>query len=182
MTSERDISLMSLGSDIRREYDFVIPSSGADESAFPKPAVLEAISSKAVSSHPIVVTSTVGLIHVLGYNPGEGEQGVPITANINFSCQVGPAVRVRLVVGRRAIATQVRELVDQTYGRWQLEGTVPPFLRQPTASPKVLLTVQAVNFENVILDSVTFGEFTYWESGEYILFILRWLPAYMVCV
>jgi hypothetical protein len=169
MTSERDISLMSLGSDIRHEYN--IPSSGTDENAFPKPAVLEAISSKAVSSHPTVVTSTVGLIHVLGYNPGEGEQGVPITANINFSCQVGPAVRVRLVVGRRAIATQVRELVDQTYGRWQLEGTVPPFLRQATASPKVLLTVQAINFENVVLDSVTFGEFTYWESGEYMLFI-----------
>jgi hypothetical protein len=176
MASERDISL-SLGSDIRREYNFAIPSSGANENAFPEPAVLEAISSsKAVSSLPTVVTSTVGLIHVLGYNPGEGEQGVPITANINFSCQVGPAVRVRLVVGRRAIATQVRELVDQTYGRWQLEGTVPPFLRQPTGSPKVLLTVQAVDFENVVLDSVTFGEFTYWESGEYILFILRWLP------
>jgi hypothetical protein len=68
-------------------------------------------------------------------------------------------------VGRRAIATQVRELADQTYGRWQLEGTVPPFARQRTLSPKVLLTAQVVNLDNVVLDSVTFGEFTYWESG-----------------
>jgi hypothetical protein len=123
-------------------------------------------SSKVASSpHPTVVSSAVGLILVLGYTPGEGEQGIPITANINFSCQVGPAVRVRLVVGRRAIATQVRELPDGTYGRWQLEGTVPPFSRQRTTSPKVLLTAQAVDVDDVVLDSVTFGEFTYWESG-----------------
>ena len=87
--------------------------------------------SKAVSSpQPPVVTSAVGLIHVLGYTPGEGEQGVPITANINFTCNVGSAVRVRLIVGRRAIATQVHELADQMYGKWQVEGTVPLTLCQ----------------------------------------------------
>jgi len=173
-TGHRDMSFMPLGADMRR-HNFAIPSSNADENA-PKPAILSIVSSKAVSfPQPTVVTSTVGLIHVLGYNPGEGEQGVPITANINFSCQVGPAIRVRLVVGRRAIATQVRELDDQMYGRWQLEGTIPPFARQQTRSPKVLLTVQAVDFDNVVLDSVTFGDFTYWESGEYISFVLNLL-------
>jgi hypothetical protein len=156
---------MPLISDMR-PHNFPNPPSYPDVNAFSKPGIL-ASPSKAASSHdPAMITSGVGLIHVLGYTPGEGEQGIPITANINFSCQVEPAVRVRLVVGRRAIATQVKELIDQTYGRWQLEGTVPPFARQRTTSPKVFLTVQAVNLDNVVLDSVTFGEFTYWESGR----------------
>lgn len=134
----------------------------ADNNAFfRKPAVqLKDIS----PSSPTVISSPADLVHVLGYTPGEGEQGVPITANINFTCQVSPVVRVRLVVGRRAIATQVRELSDQTYGRWQLEGIIPPFSKQRTMSQTVPLTVQAVNLENIVLDSVTFGEFTYWES------------------
>jgi hypothetical protein len=129
--------------------------------------------------HPTVVASAIGLIHVLGYTPGEGEQGIPITANINFSCQVGPAVRVRLVVGRRAIATQVHELSDQTYGRWQLEGTIPPFAIQRTKSQNVVLTVQAVNFYDAVLDSVTFGEFTYREPGMQAS-SLRWLQVLKV--
>lgn len=125
------------------------------------------LESKAASSpRATVVTSTVGLIRVHGYTPGEGEQGVPITANISFEYYVEPTVCVRLVVGRRAIATQVRELADPSHGKWQVEGTVPPPVRQQPASPKVLLTVQAVGADNIILDSVTFGEFTYWESGE----------------
>src|SRR5882762_3678132 len=144
------------GVDIRL-HDLADTSVYSDENDHQKQAILD--TKMTPYSHPTTVASVVGLIHVLGYTPGEGEQGIPITANINFSSQVGPAVRVRLVVGCRAIATQVRELADATYGRWQLEGAVPPFSRQQTTSPKVLLTVQAVNSDDVVLDSVTFGEF-----------------------
>lgn len=140
------------------------------------PAPVIVPSSATSCSSPTTIASAVGLVHVLGYTPGEGEQGVPITANINFAYQVGPAVRVRLIVGCRAIATQVRELNDCIHGRWQLEGVVPPFARQRSTSPKVPLTVQAVNLNNIVLDSVTFGEFIYWEPGEHISALKLFFP------
>jgi hypothetical protein len=115
---------------------------------------------------PAAVASPTGMIHVIGYTPAEGEQGVPITAHIDFHCNTADAVYVRLVVGNKAIATHVRELPVTSRGRWQLEAAVPSL---ETPSSKVLLTVQALNDQNSILDSVTFGEFTYWESGRRLL-------------
>lgn len=167
MAGHYDMGLVPLRSDMHR-HNLATTPQNTEENAYFKSSISVTASPKVASSpHRTVVASPVGLIHVLGFTPGEGEQGVPITANINFSSEVGSAVRVRLVVGHRAIATCVRELADETYGKWQLEGTVPPFAKQQTASPKVLLTVQAVNLGDVVLDSVTFGEFTYWESGKY---------------
>jgi hypothetical protein len=116
-------------------------------------------------SSPGVVSSSAGMIHVFGYTPTEGEQDVPITVYIDFISKSYKSVYIRLVVGRKAVATQVRELVPSTLGRWQLEAAAPPFDRQSSASAKVFLTVQALDDKNSILDSVTFGEFTYWESG-----------------
>lgn len=117
---------------------------------------------------PTSVASPVGMIHVFGYTPAEGEQGVPITVQINFTQLVDQSVFVRLVVGLKPVATRVRELAETSFGRWQLEGAAPPFDRQSSANnaTKVLITVQALNQDNAILDSVTFGEFQYWESGN----------------
>lgn len=163
----RDMTAMNAPLEKRRHY-FGNQPNVSDENAVSSNYTTSApLQPKTVSSpRAAVVASEIGLIHVLGYTPGEGEQGVPITAYINFTCHIGAAVRVRLIVGRRAIATQVRELADPSYGKWQVEGIIPPFFRQQTTSPKVLLAVQAINVDNVILDSVTFGEFTYWESSE----------------
>jgi hypothetical protein len=72
---------------------------------------------------------------------------------------------VRLVVGNKAVPTKVRQLPAVTYGRWQLHAAAPPFDRANSPSTKVLISVQALNEENAILDSVTFGEFSYWAPG-----------------
>jgi hypothetical protein len=113
----------------------------------------------------VVASSPTGMIQVLGYTPTEGERGVPITVHINFQQESFEAVYIRLVVGHKAVATKVREFTNAIYGGWQLEAFAPSFEKQQFTSAKVLVTVQALNEENSILDSVTFGEFSYWVSG-----------------
>ena len=73
---------------------------------------------------------------------------------------------VRLVVGQKAVATKVRELPGVDYGRWQLDASAPSFDRDQNLSTKVLISVQALNDDNAILDSVVFGEFSYWTPGR----------------
>jgi hypothetical protein len=115
---------------------------------------------------PLPISSRLGMIHVFGYTPAEGEQDVPITVKINFLASSADTVYIRLVVGRKAVATQVRHLANSTTGRWQLEAAAPPFDRSNSTSARVSLSVQALDAHNSVLDSVTFGEFTYWESGQ----------------
>ncbi|KAL0580340.1 hypothetical protein V5O48_001677 [Marasmius crinis-equi] len=110
-------------------------------------------------------TSPNKMFHVLDYSPKEGEKGVPITVRIHFNHSSSNAIFVRLVVGSRAVATKVREVPDVIYGRWQLDATVPA-LDPLYASDKVLLSVQALDQGNNVLDSVTFGEFSYWLSDR----------------
>ena len=132
-------------------------------------------SSSSSSAHP--VASSKGIIHVLGYTPTEGERGVPITVRIHFDPGLAEAIYVRLVVGHKAVATKVRELSGATYGRWQLDANIPAFdEREP--STKVLISVQALNESDTILDSVTFGEFSYWAPRKFCTLILQ--PAYML--
>lgn len=114
-----------------------------------------------VPTSPGVAISTGGMIHVLGYTPTEGECGVPITVRIHFHPELAQAIYIRLVVGHQAVATKVRELPNTTYGRWQLDASAPPY-DDRTTSTKVLIAVQALNEDDAILDSVTFGEFSYW--------------------
>ncbi|KAH9485299.1 hypothetical protein JR316_0002207 [Psilocybe cubensis] len=112
------------------------------------------------------VVSPAGIIHVLGYTPTEGDHGVPITVRIHFQPDLATAMYVRLVVGTKAVPTKVRLLPSVAYGRWQLHAAAPPLDKPLAPSPKVLLSVQALDDENTILDSVTFGEFTYWSSDR----------------
>ncbi|KAF8629123.1 hypothetical protein AX17_005709 [Amanita inopinata Kibby_2008] len=114
---------------------------------------------------PNVVVSSTGVIHVLGYTPTEGERGVPITVRIHFCSDLSQPVYVRLLVGHKPVATKVRELSGAIYGRWQLDAAAPPYDDENSAS-KVLLSVQALNDDNVVVDTVTFGEFSYWAPAR----------------
>ena len=105
------------------------------------------------------------MIHVYSYTPSEGEQNVPITAYMNFFIKSTDPTYVRLVVGRKAVATQVQPLEHC----WQLDAVAPPFDRERAGSAKVALTVQLMDGRNTVLESFTFGEFTYWESSETVL-------------
>ena len=119
--------------------------------------------------NPCPVISPIGIIHVLGYTPTEGERGVSITVRIHFHPDLTDAMYVRLVVGNKAVPTRVRQLHGLTYGRWQLHAAAPPFDHlQP--STNVLISIQALNEDNAILDSVTFGQFSYWAPGIFALF------------
>ncbi|KAF9222642.1 hypothetical protein BS17DRAFT_174959 [Gyrodon lividus] len=108
--------------------------------------------------------SSVDMLWVMTYAPGEGKEGTPIL--VNFTCKVDMAVgmHIRLVVGRRAVSTQVREMEPLGCGRWQLEGYAPSFSKQKSSSAMVPLTIQAVNNGNQVLDSVTFGDFSYSDA------------------
>ncbi|KAJ7129842.1 hypothetical protein C8R43DRAFT_1134102 [Mycena crocata] len=106
------------------------------------------------------------MIQVLEFNPNEGEEGAPITVRIHFHSESSEPIHVRLVVGNKAVSTAVRELGGVDYGRWQLDAAAPALGHlSPTGDTKVLITVQALNSENTVLDSVPVGEFSYWECG-----------------
>jgi hypothetical protein len=63
------------------------------------------------------------------------------------------------------VGTKVRELEPPGHGHWQLEAAIPPFSRHNSTLPNLPLTIQALTDDNTLLDSVTFGEFTYWLPG-----------------
>lgn len=138
------------------------PSSGdAHVLSSPTPAPQSFITPP--GSYPRVPSSSIGILHVLGYTPAEGEQNTSIIVNFNCTADLAPVSHIRLVVGRRAVGTKVRELGPAGYGHWQLEATVPLFSRHNSASPNLPLTIQALANDKKLIDSVTFGELTYWE-------------------
>lgn len=115
------------------------------------------------------IVSPTGIIHVLGYTPTEGERGVPITVRIHFRPDLADAMYVRLVIGSKAVPTKVRQLPNVDYGKWQLYAAAPPFDRAQHADTKVLISVQALDEDNHILDTVTFGQFSYWTPGTLLI-------------
>ncbi len=112
-----------------------------------------------VSNPPSPIISPKGIIHVLGYTPKEGERGVPITVRIHFRCDLSEPIYVRLLVGLKPVPTKVREVSGPAYGRWQLDAAAPSH-EEDNASE--YLSVQALNDDGVIVDTVAFGEFSYW--------------------
>lgn len=116
---------------------------------------------------PAAVLPEAGqLIQVVDYTPSEGEQSCQIAASVDFTRQMEPTTRIRLVVGTRAIPTSVRELIDKTRGRWKVEGLIPAFSKQRMESRQVPLIIQAMDLDNLVIETVTFGEFIYRESGK----------------
>lgn len=122
----------------------------------------QALCSALPMSSSQVIVSPAGYIHVLDYTPHDGEVGVPITVRINFfHNQPEAAIFLRLLIGPKAIATTVRQLPATTTGRWQLDAVVP-YIDTQTA----LVSVQALDSENRVLDSVVCGEFAFWASSN----------------
>lgn len=109
--------------------------------------------------------SSVDLLWVMSYAPGEGDHGTPIAVNFTCKADLAVGINIRLVVGRRAVSTQVHEIDSPGCGRWQLTGHAPSFLKQSSSSPMVPLTIQAVDKQNRVVDSVTFGDFVYLHLG-----------------
>ncbi|KAJ7124887.1 hypothetical protein C8R44DRAFT_125278 [Mycena epipterygia] len=115
---------------------------------------------------PHLAVARPSMIQIMDFNPNEGEEGAPITVRIHFHSESSEPIHVRLVVGNKAVSTAVRELGGIDYGRWQLDAAAPALGHLSTADTKVLITVQALNGDNTILESVPVGGFSYWEYGS----------------
>ncbi|KAA1474248.1 hypothetical protein DENSPDRAFT_840821 [Dentipellis sp. KUC8613] len=113
-----------------------------------------------------LAVSNVGMFHVLAYTPREGEQGIPLTVYTRFDNHFpNRRVFLRIVIGQRGIATEIHRIAYGGQEAWRLEGTVPDFHVHRSSSSTFTVSIQAVDSKHAILDSVTFGEFTYWDSG-----------------
>lgn len=122
--------------------------------------------SRLPSNPEVLAISPHGVFHVLDFTPEEGEGGTPISVRIHFHPGYSDVLSVRLIIDHKAVQTTVREIKDATsYGSWQLDAVAPPFDSLQAPSTKVLMSVQALNEEHAILDTLTFGEFTYWAPG-----------------
>lgn len=144
------------------------------------------------------------LIVVQDYSPMEGESAVPITATVDF-CHPDDSpshkvkadgadpsqVKLRLVLGRMVLRTIIRKLDSPAgvprgksttgSGRWQVSSVAPSLekLCFPRRKP-VPLTLQVVVNGTEVLDSVTFGSFSYWESSEDTLTCLK--STVLICL
>lgn len=103
------------------------------------------------------------LIRVLSYAPHEGESGVPIAVRIQFPLEQDDALYVRLLIGSKALPTQVTRISAVEY---MLHASIPPFDNQNSSS-SVCMSVQAFTDDSSLLECVTFGQFTYWNNGSY---------------
>ncbi|TFY79719.1 hypothetical protein EWM64_g4291 [Hericium alpestre] len=118
---------------------------------------------------PCLAISPRGMFRVLKYTPREGEADVPLTVYTHFyNLFPEEQVFLRVVIGQKGVATTLQK--DDMGGMggpdcWRLEGMVPPFEVHRSMNPTVTVSIQAVTDKHEILDSSTFGEFTYWNAG-----------------
>lgn len=87
---------------------------------------------------------------------------MPIVVTVNFSHRQSETTYLRIVVGRRALNTTVRQISKSS--TWELEAVVPNVDNETSLNPVVPITVQALTDSNGILDAVTVGSYTYWTG------------------
>ncbi|KAN0132053.1 hypothetical protein V8E53_010090 [Lactarius tabidus] len=105
------------------------------------------------SSHP-------RMLEVCNYTPQMGRSGTTVV--IETKIHSLKQVSIRIVVGSKAIYTSV-ENVKGAEDLWRCTGSVPEFgVHRNASSRTVIVSIQALDGWRV-LDSVSFGYFTYWE-------------------
>ena len=97
---------------------------------------------------------------------------MPIVVTVNFSHRQSETTYLRIVVGRRALNTTVRQISKS--GTWELEAAVPNVDHETSLNPVVPITVQALTDSNGILDAVTVGSYTYWTGKHTALSLPGW--------
>ncbi|GJE96718.1 hypothetical protein PsYK624_129240 [Phanerochaete sordida] len=105
------------------------------------------------------IVSPRGLFRVFRFHSLQGHGGVPISITVNFTFRPSETTYLRILVGRRALNTTVRQLPK--VGVWELDAIVPRMDNdQPEPTP-VAITAQALTGTNGVLDAVTVGTYTY---------------------
>ncbi|KLO19556.1 hypothetical protein SCHPADRAFT_67333 [Schizopora paradoxa] len=142
-------------------------------------------------SSPIV--SERGMLVVHGYSPLEGEAEALLTVNAEMRVGDGldpsdpvvpntdsqPDLKLRIVLGRTALRTFVRDTVyrlenDPNGGetkvfKLRICAQIPTYQEcQFTEQAAVPITLQTLTEGAVVYDSVTFGTFTYWQPSVFL--------------
>ncbi|KAI0256307.1 hypothetical protein BJV78DRAFT_454549 [Lactifluus subvellereus] len=113
-----------------------------------------------------LASSRLRMFYVLNYAPRMGWSGTTVSIDTLFY-NIGwrNDVHIRIVIGLKPIPTDIEKIGDST-NLWRCTGPIPDFeVHKNTSTHSVAVTIQAVDQRNAILDSVTFGHFTYWEYG-----------------
>ncbi|KAH8119457.1 hypothetical protein DFH11DRAFT_1565113 [Phellopilus nigrolimitatus] len=163
------------------------PQSALLYSTYP-PASSPATSPYCLPCAPLVSHS--GMIAIVDYTPSEGEANIPITVNVELrSGQADEedtfghdmsltSMKLRLVLGRTAVKTTVKRLPPMIRINGEEEPEQENLLRlrlyafAPTHSESrfpeqfcVPMTIQAMDAETEVVESFTFGSFTYWTPS-----------------
>lgn len=131
-----------------------------------------------------------GMIVVLDHTPSEGEANIPITVTLelrldawgddgSFASNMSlNSMKLRLVFGRTAVRTLVSRLspTSQPDGsgetgprdamQLRLHANAPSHSEVRFPAYRVPLTIQAMDETTKVLESFTFGSFTYWTPSK----------------
>lgn len=121
---------------------------------YPEPSLI----TEAASASNCIV-SPRGLFRVFRFHSFEGHGGTPIAIALNFTFRPSETTFLRLIVGRKALNTNVRQVGKG--GLWELEAVVP-HMNDHSEPAVVPIAAQALTTTNGVLDAVTVGSYTYW--------------------
>ncbi|KAH9058813.1 hypothetical protein EDB87DRAFT_1739157 [Lactarius vividus] len=109
------------------------------------------------------------ILEVRNYSPELGRSGTTLVIEtFIFSSK---QVSIRIVIGSKAIHTSVGK-VQGVDDLWRCTGSVPEFGTLKNASGRtVIVSIQALE-EWRVLESLSFGYFTYWEYGKLLVFLI----------
>lgn len=121
------------------------------------------------AGRPVLVRSELGLFHILGFDPCEGEDGMTLTVETFFDADPDRHLRIRLVIGYLAIATRIRSMVREgEHGPYlvRAECTIPPFSRHIYGHDFFPIKIEALDAQDEVVDAVVVGDFEYWEASS----------------
>ncbi|KAI0305422.1 hypothetical protein B0F90DRAFT_1815057 [Multifurca ochricompacta] len=114
------------------------------------------------------------MFYVLNYAPRVGWSGTKVAVETLFY-NIGwhNEVHIRIVIGFKPIPTDIENVGGNMANLWRCTGLVPEFeVHKNSLGHTVAITIQALDKWNTVLDSVTFGYFTYWEHGKHHIFLI----------
>lgn len=94
------------------------------------------------------------------YHTFEGRGGSPVAITVNFSFRPSETTYLRIVIGRKALNTTVRQVGRGSI--WELEAVVPHLENAQIGPTVVPIAAQALTTTTGVLDAVTVGSYTYW--------------------
>ena len=126
------------------------------------------------SPNQSLLISPRGLFHISHYHEFEAQAGDRVVIAVDFRYQSTKETFLRLVLGRRPLHTSVRRVPESS--RWEIAAVIPPPQAYANPTAPIPLSVQALDEDNSILDSVVAGSFTYWNRTYISLSSVRVAP------